>query len=136
MKTRQPFAPMPRPAMVAETLMERLLQSESFNVVPGMLWPKTRKFTPHQVWCNNRYMVFETGTQDSGSLGALRHLMIRPPNLTHPGWAELFKIKNELIGPDAWAMEVHPPADRLVDDAPMYHLWVITDPELIPRTRI
>lgn len=138
MKKRPPvaFASMPRAPLVAETLMETSLKSERFSEVPRELWPKTNLFAPVQVWCNSRYMVFETGEQDSGSLGMVRHLMIRPHNLTHPGWAQLYKIKNQLVGDAAWAMEVHPPVCQLVDAAPMYHLWVVTDPEKIPRTRI
>jgi hypothetical protein len=40
------------------------------------------------------------------------------------GWAEKYKIKNELFGENRIAIEVFPKADRLVDACDVYHLWV------------
>lgn len=40
------------------------------------------------------------------------------------GWSEKMMIKNELFGEDRFAIEVYPKADRLVDVADVYHLWV------------
>lgn len=42
-------------------------------------------------------------------------------------WAELQAIKDELApdGPERLAVEVYPPAERVVDTANAYHLWVL-----------
>lgn len=39
-------------------------------------------------------------------------------------WAEKQQIKDELFGTKRAAVEVYPAADRLVDVANVYHLWV------------
>ena len=47
------------------------------------------------------------------------------------------RIKDEIAGPDATAVEVYPPQAEIVDDADMYHLWVLPAPlpfSLFPRT--
>lgn len=40
------------------------------------------------------------------------------------GWNEKQMIKDELFGKDRFAIEVYPKADKLVDVADVYHLWV------------
>lgn len=40
------------------------------------------------------------------------------------GWAEKQKIKDELFGAKRTAIEVYPSADRVIDAADVYHLWV------------
>ncbi len=35
------------------------------------------------------------------------------------------RIKDELAGPEATAIEVYPPRDELVDGADMFHIWVV-----------
>jgi hypothetical protein len=35
------------------------------------------------------------------------------------------RIKDTLAGPDRAAVEVYPPASEVVDQANMYHLWVL-----------
>lgn len=42
-------------------------------------------------------------------------------------WRHLQQIKNELVGPEAEAIELYPAESRLVDTANQYHLWVIPD---------
>lgn len=54
-------------------------------------------------------------------------------NVTHvtitafqpPSWAEKQQIKNELFGKESVAIEVFPKESELVDQADMYHLWVL-----------
>ncbi len=41
------------------------------------------------------------------------------------GWDDLQRIKNEIVGEDATAIEVYPPASALVDQANMRHLFVL-----------
>lgn len=59
-----------------------------------------------------------------------RHLAITSLSETRPTWPEAQRIKNELCGQSSTAVEVYPPAHELVDDANMYHLWVL--PEMFP----
>jgi hypothetical protein len=42
-------------------------------------------------------------------------------------WRELWRIKNELIGPNREAMEIYPSVERVVDTANQYHLWVMPE---------
>ena len=42
------------------------------------------------------------------------------------GWDELQDIKNELVGEGCVAIEVYPPADRVVNNLPMRHLWLLS----------
>lgn len=53
------------------------------------------------------------------------HLAISSEANIEPTWAEMQRIKNELMSPNATAVQVMPPQDELVDRADMYHLWVI-----------
>ncbi len=40
-------------------------------------------------------------------------------------WDELQEIKNDLWGPDACAIEIYPPSDRVVNNLNMRHLWLL-----------
>lgn len=40
-------------------------------------------------------------------------------------WNEKQRIKNEIFGKEAIAIEVFPPESELVDEANMYHIWVL-----------
>jgi hypothetical protein len=42
-----------------------------------------------------------------------------------PTWPEMQRIKDELSSPAHTAMEVYPPKAEIIDDADMYHLWVL-----------
>lgn len=41
------------------------------------------------------------------------------------GWEELQAIKNHVAGGRVAAIEIYPPADRVVNNAPMRHLWLL-----------
>lgn len=58
----------------------------------------------------------------------VRHLGISSLSQIRPTWPEMQRIKDELAGADATAVEVYPPHDEIVDAADMYHLWVLTRP--------
>ncbi len=38
------------------------------------------------------------------------------------------RIKDEIAGPDATAIEVYPPHAEIVDQADMFHIWVVPGP--------
>ena len=59
--------------------------------------------------------------------GEVTHVAIRNADETDIPWAEKQRIKNELFGRDALAIEVFPKMSRLIDEANMYHLWVLPD---------
>lgn len=68
--------------------------------------------------------------------GAVRLLMIRRHDAAplHDHWAVIQRIKRELVGPDALAMELYPPQGNTVDIANMYHLWVMPTGFAVPFT--
>ena len=42
-------------------------------------------------------------------------------------WRDLQRIKNELIGPEAEAVELYPRESRLIDTTNSFHLWAVRD---------
>lgn len=60
--------------------------------------------------------------------GQIVHLVLRR-NDEKPGisWADKQRVKDELVGEDRVAVEVFPPKRQLVDDAHLYHLWVLPE---------
>jgi hypothetical protein len=57
--------------------------------------------------------------------GEVIHACIRNVDNTDIPWAEKQRIKNELLGEEHIAIEVFPKISELVDQANMYHLWVL-----------
>ncbi len=57
-----------------------------------------------------------------------RHFMISSLSQIRPTWWETQRIKNDLAGPEATAIEVYPPQAEVVDGADSYHLWVLPGP--------
>lgn len=55
----------------------------------------------------------------------IRHLAISSLSGERPTWPEAQRIKDELAGEDATAVEVYPPRAEVVDGADMYHLWIV-----------
>jgi hypothetical protein len=77
-----------------------------------------------RAWTNNVYAVqlFEHESE----WGPIDHLMInRHDSAASRSWADFQRIKEELFGPERVAVEVYPPASELVDQANMYHLWIL-----------
>lgn len=74
-------------------------------------------------WSNGLYAVLvrRLDADDAGRL----HLAIRTPTNLEPPWRDLQRIKNELFGADRFAVQVCPPEARLIDQADMYHLWIM-----------
>lgn len=57
-----------------------------------------------------------------------RHLAITSLSQIRPTWWEMQRIKDELAGHSATAVEIYPPSNEVVDGANMYHLWVVATP--------
>ena len=62
---------------------------------------------------------------DRMDFSGARYLAISSLSGIRPTWPEAQRIKNELAGSDATAVEVYPPQSEVVDQADMYHLWVL-----------
>lgn len=71
--------------------------------------------------------------------GHLQHLMIRsvafpngPGSGHEPSWQELQRIKNELCGPEFEAVQCYPRQRDVMDQADMYHLFVMPEGKGLP----
>lgn len=53
------------------------------------------------------------------------HLGVSSLSGIRPSWPEMQRIKDEIAGPDATAIEVYPPKAEVVDEADMFHIWVL-----------
>lgn len=58
----------------------------------------------------------------------VRHLAVSSLSGIRPTWREMQRIKDGLAGCDKTAIEVYPPAMEIVDEADMFHIWVLTEP--------
>jgi hypothetical protein len=65
---------------------------------------------------------------DRMDFSGARHLAVASLSGIRPTFHEMQRIKNEIAGKDATAVEVYPPQPEMVDGADMYHLWVLPGP--------
>ena len=75
----------------------------------------------HQFYKNNLYTV-QVFLADRGIKA---RLIRRNDETTKVSWRDKQRIKNELFGDGAIAVEVFPPKSRLIDDANIYWLWIL-----------
>lgn len=66
--------------------------------------------------------------------GVVFHLAIRTASNLEPPWRDKQRIKDELFGPSLTAIEVMPPKGEVVDQADMYHVWVLPGDFRLPFT--
>ncbi|MDD3149921.1 MAG: hypothetical protein PHV68_03725 [Candidatus Gastranaerophilales bacterium] len=64
--------------------------------------------------------------------GEVIHVCIRNADNTDIAWADKQRIKNELFGTFKTAIEVFPSEFNLVDEANMYHLWILPENFKLP----
>jgi hypothetical protein len=64
--------------------------------------------------------------------GEVTHACIRNVENTDIPWLEKQRIKNELFGKESTAIEVFPADSELVDEANMYHIWVLSKGMKLP----
>jgi hypothetical protein len=84
---------------------------------------------PVEMWKNHRY----TAIVARGDDGVIHHISLRRNDRKpHMPWRDLQRIKNELAGPEAEAIELFPAESRLVDCANQRHLWVWPPGTIIP----
>lgn len=74
-----------------------------------------------EVWINDLYQVQVRPFDNAGLL----HLNIRRRDGAHDirDWRHFQRIKNEILGPEAEAVELYPAESRLVDTSNKFHLW-------------
>ncbi len=58
----------------------------------------------------------------------VRHLAVTSLSGIRPTWPGMQRIKDEIVGAAATAVEVYPPRDEIIDQADMYHIWVLPGP--------
>lgn len=82
---------------------------------------------PPESWLEDSYLNNRYSVQFSRIGGELEmlHLWIRRHDGEMPrSWADLQRIKDELVAVDRVAVQVFPAQEDLVDEADMAHLWV------------
>jgi hypothetical protein len=74
-----------------------------------------------EYWVNDLYQV---QVRQSDNYGLL-HLNIRRRDGAHDirDWRHFQRIKNEILGPEAEAVELYPAESRLQDTSNKFHLW-------------
>jgi hypothetical protein len=98
---------------------------ETMDVPPGAIggrqggWPEQMKLAHrNRVFCVlERTLVIPPG--------GVRHLGVSSLSGIRPTFHEMQRIKNELAGNDATAIEIYPPQRELIDAADMFHIWVL-----------
>lgn len=58
--------------------------------------------------------------------GEITRLRIYTPDYQKLSWLQVWQAFAEIY-PDRWALELYPPASELVNDAHVYHLWLLPD---------
>jgi hypothetical protein len=82
-----------------------------------------------EVWKNNRYTVTVTRRED----GTVQELSIRRNDRRAArDWRDFQRIKSQIAGPDAEAVELYPAEDRLMDTANQYYLWCFPPGHRVP----
>jgi len=76
-----------------------------------------------RAWSNGVYAVMARTLNTEW--GAVDHVCIRNIDNSDIPWRDKQRIKDELFGAGRVAVEVFPAHMDLVDDAGMYHLWVL-----------
>jgi hypothetical protein len=96
---------------------ERRLSPKESGVGDNWFGEMDRAFT------DGKYAVMIRTTNTAW--GLVDHACIRNTGNTDIPWRDKWKIKNELFGPERVAIEVFPAESELVDEANMYHVWVL-----------
>ena len=93
---------------------------------PGRGWLREVRWA----WANDLYAILCRPVHTE--IGDVIHCSIRTASNLEPPWRDKQRIKNELFGEDRVAVEVMPAASKLVDEADMYHMWVLPEGYQMP----
>ena len=87
---------------------------------------------PPGVETHGDYHVLDRGDHKT-AWGRFTHVEIhRIDDTPLHNWYDLYQLKNEIFGEERAAIEVYPPASRLVDRTNSYHLWVLEEDAELP----
>ena len=83
-------------------------------------------------WRDNHFAVWVS--HEPSAWGVVTHLWIRrhTGEARRPSWKEAQRIKDTIVGWERVAVEVFPRRVDIVDQANMYHLWVLPDGVILP----
>lgn len=101
-----------------------LLPEELYTHIPT-------KVKPDQVW-RSRSFVVQVFNTDPKRLTINKTMVGKNGGwLDKIEWDELQHIKNECGFYNQTAIELYPPASRVINDANMRHLWIVENPEFM-----
>jgi len=112
----------------------RLAAKENFKKPVGLFQPidlQAARYTPEwmtRAFKNNRYIVMINDKAKVTTGYAIRAMVQKhddTPIVNH--WSEMQKIKNELFGEKATAVEYYPSVDSLEDNHNIYWMWVFPE---------
>lgn len=81
---------------------------------------------PHTIYraVTNQVLSVQFSKVDT-AWGEVIHLWLRRHDEQPMIWRDAQRVKNELVGQDRVAVEVYPAQMEVVDEANMFHLWVL-----------
>ena len=83
------------------------------------------KFIVDRVYQNPKYIVQCFYGRDIFGKPATKAMIRRSDGAAIYSWSDMFRIKNEIFGDEAEAVQMFPKKSELVDEANLYWLWVI-----------
>ncbi len=81
-------------------------------------------FSPDLVFQNNKYIVQIFLNVKRGFRFYDKAMIRRSDAKPICSWSDLYRIKNEIFGPEVEAVQFFPKVSQLIDDANLYWLWV------------
>lgn len=96
---------------------------EAKSFPPGSVGPKN---WPAEITLAYHNAVFTVLVRNLKN--GIQHFAVASLSGERPTFHEMQRIKNELAGEYALAVEIYPPQYELVDDADMFHIWVLPRP--------
>ena len=79
----------------------------------------------------NLVMSVQVSTHDT-EWGRITHLWVRRHDQKPLIWRDMQRVKNELVGERRVGIEVYPPSADVIDQANIYHLWVLPEGFRLP----
>lgn len=79
----------------------------------------------------NLVMSVQVSTHLTG-WGVIVHLWVRRHDQKPLIWRDMQRVKNELVGEHRVGIEVYPPSTDVIDQANVYHLWVLPEGFQLP----
>jgi len=115
---------------------ERRQQERGHQIVGWTKHPSPKELKRGEGWFGELDRVYRRN--DNQVVCMMRDLQTEWGKVTHvtitaheqPDWSEKQSIKNDLFGKESVSIEVFPKESELIDQADMYHLWVLHEKKL------